>query len=200
VLIGYARGEADGPAALQQVEQLRAVGCHIIFGDGADEGALGAYPELAKALEALAVGDVLVVTRLHQTSHSLSRLFGLILDVHQRGADLWAIEDDLDTRTKDGQFVFKLIGILNQFEGWHLSRRLNLRAETARRRGSKPGRKRRVTPDIVSKARELITSGKSIREAAAALDVSKSRLHEALRDPDKGHAVDQADTPGRPGS
>ena len=180
-LIGYARNDADDPSGARQIRQLEETGCRIIFHDTPGSEDENVYPELIQALTILAVGDVLVISRLARASHSLPRLFGVILDIRERGADLWAIEDDLDTRTEQGGSIFRLIATLNSFEGWHLNRRTRLRTATSKRRGSKPGRKLRVTPEILAQARELIGVGKSIRQAAAQLDVSKTRLHEALR-------------------
>jgi len=63
MIYGYARVAMDGQSVTAQVTQLRAAGCERMFREVAS-GAKTDRNQVRRALEQLADGDVLVVTRL----------------------------------------------------------------------------------------------------------------------------------------
>lgn len=62
-----------------------------------------------------------------------------------------------------------------------LSERTNAGLTAAAARGRKGGRPMAATPERVARARQLIATGLTVREAAARVKVGKSALYAALR-------------------
>lgn len=77
MLIGYARVSTDDQDTDAQTASLRKAGCERVFTEKASGGRWD-RPELAKALEQLRAGDVLVVWKLDRLSRSLKDLLTII--------------------------------------------------------------------------------------------------------------------------
>jgi DNA invertase Pin-like site-specific DNA recombinase len=76
-LIGYARVSTDEQTTDPQIDALKAAGCaaiHREHGSGGDR----ARPELKRAIERCAGGDVLVVVRIDRLARSLAYLLEII--------------------------------------------------------------------------------------------------------------------------
>ena len=74
---GYARVSTDDQDTDAQTASLRKAGCERVFTEKASGGRWD-RPELAKALEQLRAGDVLVVWKLDRLSRSLKDLLTII--------------------------------------------------------------------------------------------------------------------------
>lgn len=83
--IAYARVSTSGQTLETQIAQLGAEGCAQIFRETAS-GAKSDRPELAKALAALSLGDVFVVTRLDRLARSTFDLLQTVRVIEARGA------------------------------------------------------------------------------------------------------------------
>jgi DNA invertase Pin-like site-specific DNA recombinase len=73
MIIGYARVSTDGQTLDAQQASLKGAGAERIFSEKVS-GAKTDRRQLAKAIDALAVGDVLLVTRLDGSAESQSSL------------------------------------------------------------------------------------------------------------------------------
>ncbi len=76
--------------------------------------------------------------------------------------------------------VFHIFGALAQFERDLIRERTRAGLVAAEARGRKGGRKPKVTPDKLERARAHMAGGLTVREAAGRVKVGKSALYKAL--------------------
>ncbi len=114
-LVGYARVSTSDQDTGLQVEALKRVGCKKIFQEKAS-GAQRDRPELAKALEYLREGDVLVVWKLDRLARSLKQLIETVEAMGERGIGFQSLTEKIDTTTPAGVLIFNIFGSLAQFE------------------------------------------------------------------------------------
>lgn len=77
--------------------------------------------------------------------------------------------------------MFHIFGALGQFERDLIRERTNAGLTAAAARGRKGGRPIAATPEKIARARQLVASGFTVREAAARVKVGKSALYAALQ-------------------
>ena len=99
---GYARVSTDGQSVDAQVKQLRAAGAEKIFKETAS-GARSDRAQLRRAVEQLAKGDVLMVTRLDRLARSTRDLLNTLAAIADKGAGFRSLGDAwADTTTPHG--------------------------------------------------------------------------------------------------
>ena len=179
-LVGYARVSTTEQSLAPQTDALRAAGCETIFEDCAS-GAKAERPGLAEALAYVRRGDTLVVWKLDRLGRSMAHLIETVRMLEDKGVGFRSLTEGVDTTTSGGTLVFHLFGALAQFERDLIRERTRAGLKAAEARGRKGGRKPVVTPEKLTRARALIASGLTVREASARLKIGKTSLYEALR-------------------
>lgn len=114
-LIGYARVSTEDQRPEMQIDALRKAGCDPIYIEHRS-GADRKRPELAKVLEAIGPGDVLVVWKLDRLGRSLPHLIEVVDDLAARKVGFRSLTEAIDTTTPVGELLFHIIGALAQFE------------------------------------------------------------------------------------
>ncbi len=179
--IGYARVSTTEQKLEPQVDALKAAGCETVFED-VISGAKAERSGLSDALAFLRKGDTLVVWKLDRLGRSMKHLVETVTDLGDRGVGFKSLTEGVDTTTTGGTLVFHLFGALAQFERDLIVERTQAGLKVAATRGRKGGRKPVVTPKKLQQARDHISDGLTVREAAARLKISKTSLYNALRD------------------
>lgn len=104
-LIGYARVSTVTQSLDQQRTQLSEQGCIRIFEEKIS-GARRDRPELARMLDHLREGDVLLVTRLDRLARSTADLLQIAELLRERGAGLRSMAEPwADTTTPAGRMI-----------------------------------------------------------------------------------------------
>jgi DNA invertase Pin-like site-specific DNA recombinase len=85
MIVGYARVSTDGQSVDAQQAALVAAGADKVFAEKVS-GAVTDRKALAKAVAALAKGDVLVVTKLDRLARSTRDLLNTLAAIGDRGA------------------------------------------------------------------------------------------------------------------
>ena len=180
-LIGYARVSTAEQELNLQLDALHAAGTTRVFEDHGVSGAKTERPGLNAALSFLRDGDTLVVWKLDRLGRSMTHLLQTVTDLECRGVGFRSLTENVDTTTPTGRLVFHIFGALGQFERDLIRERTNAGLTAAAARGRKGGRPVAATPEKIVRARHLITSGLTVREAAARVKVGKSALYAALK-------------------
>ena len=150
-LIGYMRvSKADGSQVLDlQQDALLAAGVHQRhFYSDAASGKRDDRPGLAACLQALRMGDTLVVWKLDRLGRSLRHLVNVVHDLTSRGIGLRVLNGQgaaIDTTTPAGKLVFGIFASLAEFERDLISERTRAGLASARARGRKGGRRPKMT-------------------------------------------------------
>ncbi len=181
MFIGYARISTGDQTLALQDDALRQAGCEKVFRD-VMSGSSNDRPELTEALQYAREGDVLVVWRLDRLGRSLAHLIEVVGQLQDQGVGFRSLQEAMDSTTASGQLVFHIFGALAEFERALIRERTNAGLAAARARGHVGGRPRRLTPEQVRMARQLMTARESsVVEVAEALHVSRATLYRALQ-------------------
>lgn len=180
MLIGYARVSTTDQTPALQLDALKAVGCERVFTDEGVSGSANKRPALDKALATLKPGDVLTVWKLDRLGRSLSHLIQIAEDLGKRGVGFRSLSEAIDTTTPQGVLIFNIMGALAQFERSLIIERTRAGLAAARQRGTKVGRKPKLTPEQIDHAKKLIEAGESPSRVARSIGVSPATLYRAI--------------------
>jgi DNA invertase Pin-like site-specific DNA recombinase len=154
-MIGYARVSTEDQATTPQSEELRAAGCTVLHEEQAS-GANRSRPVLARVLEQIRPGDVLVVVRIDRLARSLTHLLEVIERLETAGAHFRSLHDPIDTSSPQGKFTLQVLGAAAELERALIRERTisGLRSARAKGRiGGNPGLRARDPSAIRKVAR-----------------------------------------------
>jgi DNA invertase Pin-like site-specific DNA recombinase len=182
--LGYARVSTKDQTLDLQLDALKKAGCSKVYTETAC-GAKSDRPVLAKLLDAVRAGDVLVIWKLDRLGRSLKNLIDIVNELLQRKVGLKSLADPIDTTTSHGRLTFNLFASLAEFERDIIRERTNAGLAAARARGRRGGRPRGLAPSAeqtACAAETLYREGKlSSQQIADRLRISKSTLYAYLR-------------------
>ena len=148
MLVGYMRvsSDSDRQSTNLQRDALLAVGVDArhLFEDHAS-GAKDDRAGLARALEFVRPGDVLVVWKLDRLGRSLSHLLAIVTSLKKKQVAFRSLTENLDTTTPSGEFLFQVFGALAQYERALIQERVVAGLAAARKRGRIGGRPQAIT-------------------------------------------------------
>jgi DNA invertase Pin-like site-specific DNA recombinase len=179
-LVGYARVSTTDQNTGLQLQALKDAGCRRIFEETAS-GAQRDRPQLAKALDYVREGDVLVVWKLDRLARSLKHLIETVEALGERQIGFRSLTESIDSTTPAGRLIFHVFGALAEFERGVIRERTLAGLANARRLGRKGGRPRAMSNDDVAKARAMLASPDITVDAVAeTLGVSSATLYRYL--------------------
>ena len=164
-----------------QVARLKEAGCTQVFTDRF-EGKWAHRPQWDRCLATLRPGDTLVFTKLDRIGRSTKNLIEVVLQLGERGVNLRALDQPIDTTTPQGKLTFHIMAALAEFESDMARERTTEGMEAARERhgGTLPMRGPSIKPAQLDKARELIAAGQTKAQAAKAVGISRASLYRLL--------------------
>lgn len=176
MIYGYARVSTDGQSVAAQISQLKAAGCEKVFREVAS-GTKTDRSQLRRALDQLAVGDVLVVTRLDRLARSTRDLLNTLAAIATKKAGFRSLSDAwADTTTAHGRLMLTVLGGLAEFERELLRARTSEGRTLAKARGVRMGRKPKLTDHQKREALQRREAGEPTREIARSYNVSHSTI------------------------
>jgi len=95
---------------------------------------------LAKALEFVRPGDVLVVWKLDRLGRSLSHLLAIVNALKEKQVAFRSLTEGMDTTTASGKLLFHVFGALAQYERALIQERVVAGLAAAKRHGRIGGR------------------------------------------------------------
>jgi DNA invertase Pin-like site-specific DNA recombinase len=176
-IFGYARVSTDGQTLDAQLAALKAAGAEKIFREKVS-GAKANRPELARALKALAKGDVLLVTRLDRLARSTRDLLNTLDAIAKLGAGFRSIGDTwADTTTPHGRLMLTVLGGLAEFERELIRMRTSEGRNRAKAKGIHMGRPLKLTAHQRQDALKTLADGMATQaDLARRFNVSQSTI------------------------
>ena len=182
-IVFYARVSTREQKPDGQIAAARRLGvkdAHIFVEKAS--GARHDRPVLDKALAALEKGDTLACFKLDRLGRSLAHLVKVIEDLDARGIHFMTAEDGLSTKGSTGKLVLNILGSIAQFERNLMLERTRAGLAAARAKGRVGGRRRKMGPAEVTKARQMLSKGElNADDVASMLRVSRRTLFRELR-------------------
>lgn len=183
----YCRVSTSDQHADMQLAELREQAKHRgweIVGEYVDEGVSGAKASRPQ-LDALMADarrrrfDVVAVWKFDRFARSTTHLLSALEEFQALGLNFLSLREAVDTSTPMGKMVFTVVGAVAELERSLIRERVVAGLERARRRGKRLGRPQ-AEVDVV-RALDLKRQGKSLRQIAKALGVSRTTVMLALR-------------------
>ena len=174
--VGYARVSTDGQSLATQLAELRQAGCTQVFQEKVS-GARSDRKQLARLLDRLSKGDILVVTRLDRLARSTRDLLNVLGSAAEKGAGFKSLRDTwADTTTPHGRLMLTVLGGLAEFERELIRSRTSEGRERAKARGVLMGRKPKLTLHQRQEALARRKAGESLVDIARSYNVSHSTI------------------------
>lgn len=178
--IGYCRTSTRDQDLDHQIKLLQAEGCDPILTEQLS-GKNRRRPQLDHALSMLRPGDALVVTRLSRLSRSVRDLIDITDEIKAKGADFLVTQQDIDTTTAAGRFMFTILAAVAEFEREMIAENTRDGMAAARDRGSQIGSPRKLTEDQARALREAYAAGAPVDHLCAEFGVSVGTFYNYLR-------------------
>jgi DNA invertase Pin-like site-specific DNA recombinase len=176
MIVGYARVSTDGQTLDAQHAALTAAGAERVFAEKVS-GAVTERKALAKALAALGLGDVLLVTRLDRLARSTRDLLNVLDAVAKAGAGFRSLADAwADTTTPHGRLMLTVLGGLAEFERELIKARTDEGRKRAKARGVRFGRKLKLTAHQRQEAIARRAAGEALVDIGRSYNVSHSTI------------------------
>lgn len=178
MLYGYARVSTGPQDHTAQIEALTAAGCERIYSEKASAAAGRKRPALKQAVDQLAAGDVLVVTKLTRLARSAREGLNVISAVLDKGAGFKSLGDPwADTTTAAGRLVVTIFLGVAEWDREMILERTGEGRARAKARGARLGRPPTLSPAQERFVKDQLRNNKAtINELARALGVSRSTI------------------------
>ena len=174
--IGYARVSTSDQNLDAKIAALEAAYCTMIRTETGSGTTLENRPELGIILDFIHPGETLVVTRIDRLARAMKGFQVIVAKLWERGANIAATEQPVDTSTAAGKAFFDMLGVFAEFE-------TNLRRErqaegiaAAKRRGVYRGRPPTIDMEEV---RARIVEGQSPTRIAREMGISRGTVCKA---------------------
>lgn len=150
--IGYARVSTAEQSLDLQTDALNKAGCVLIFKEHIT-GKNTERPELQKMLGQLRPGDEVTVWKLDRLGRSIKDLINLVSSFNDKKVDFISLNEQINTATPTGKFIFSLFASLAEFETDIIRERTKAGLSAAKARGKTGGKKKGLTPEAIEKAK-----------------------------------------------
>jgi DNA invertase Pin-like site-specific DNA recombinase len=183
MLIGYMRVSIDGD------RQSTDLQCDALINAGVDkrnifeDKASGSKDDrvgLARAIEYVKEGDVLVVWKLDRLGRSLPHLIEIVNQLKSKGVGFKSLTEGMDTSSPSGELLFHVFGALAQFERSLTQERVNAGLAAAKKRGRVGGRPRAIPQEKMDAILDALNKGMSKAAVCRTFEVKRSTLIDAL--------------------
>jgi DNA invertase Pin-like site-specific DNA recombinase len=150
MIYGYARVSTEDQKLHLQLDALKIAGCKKVFKEKIS--ASKERPELEKMISLLEKGDSVVVWKLDRLGRSLRHLIDLVKGFEEKKVKFISLQDNINTQTAQGRFIFNLFASLAEFERDIIRERTHAGLSAARARGRKGGRPKGLSLEAQLKA------------------------------------------------
>ena len=175
--IGYARVSTLDQNLDLQLKALKKEGCEKIFREKVS-GITRHRPEFQRMLDQVRQGDTIIVWKLDRLARSTRDLLNTMETLSESGAKFQSISEPwANTTTHAGKMIMTVFAGIAEFERDLIRERTGAGREAAKKRGVQFGRPRKLNPQQLQLAAELIDQGKAAREIAKTFNVHEATIY-----------------------
>lgn len=181
MLMGYARVSTDDQDTALQRDALAKAGAERIFEETRSGGTTERRIELARMIEQLRPGDVVLVYKIDRLARSLSDLLTIMGRIEKAGAAFRSLTEPVDTGSLAGRMLVQLLGAFAEFERGIIRERCMAGQQAAKARGVRLGRPKALP--AIEEARMVAAwrrGDRSATQVAKAWGVSAATLKRAV--------------------
>ena len=176
--IGYARVSTQDQSLDLQLKALKKAGCQRIFRERLSGATTRQRPEFQRMLDQTRTGDTIVVWKLDRLARSTRDLLNTMETLGETGAKFQSISEPwVNTTTHAGKMIMTVFAGIAEFERDLIRERTGAGREAAKQRGVRFGRPRKLNPDQLRLASELLDQGKAVREIARTFKVHEATIY-----------------------
>lgn len=134
-------------------------------------------------LEAATLGhfDTVLVWKLDRWSRSIRDLYATVDHLTAHNVKFVSATEEIDTNTTAGELLFNILGAVATFERAMLRERIKSGLDRVRSEGKKLGPPVKTTPAQQARIIQMRKDGRSIREVAKTMQLTRSRVEEAIK-------------------
>lgn len=183
MLVGYLRvsSETDRQnTALQRDALLEAGIDHRHLFEDRASGIKDDRAGLAKVMDFVQPGDVLVVWKLDRLGRSLTHLLKIVNSLKEKQVAFRSLTEGMDTTTVSGELLFHVFGALAQYERSLVRERVIAGLAAAKRRGRIGGRPPAISKEKLEAILVALESGMSKAAACRTFGVKRPTLIDTL--------------------
>ncbi|SEK87203.1 recombinase family protein [Jannaschia helgolandensis] len=160
-----------------QIGALNTAKADKIFREVASGRTVKGRPQLERAIDALGIGDILVIAEWDRATRSMMDGINIIQRVADRSATVKVLDKPwLDLTTPMGKGILAFLSALAEDERERITRRANEGRKIAVANGTKFGRKPKLTEHQRRLARERMADGETCRAIARDLGVAHTTI------------------------
>ena len=179
--IGYARVSSRTQDYQALVEALKVAGCEKIYSEKVSGKSTKDRREFNKLIQALLPGDTIVVTKLDRLARSTRDLSNILHEIETKGCGFTSLHESwCDTTSAVGRLMLTIMGGIAEFERELIRSRCEDGIERAKAKGTKFGRKAKLTPEQRRVAAKRYAKGETQAELAKVYKVSEATMYRAL--------------------
>lgn len=181
MLIGYSRISTNDQSLDSQIDKLKQYGCEKIYTD-IMSGSKSERPQLNEMIEYAREGDTIVVYRLDRLGRGLKDLINLITIFELKKVNFKSLTENIDTTTSTGKLIFHIAGAFAEFERNIIRERTKAGLESARARGRKGGRPKKINDNLIRLAKTMHANKEiSINDIVKNLGVSRATFFNMVK-------------------
>lgn len=146
-------------------------------------------PELQRILDKVRCGDTITILSIDRLGRNLKQLINVSADLKEKGVNIVAVNQGIDTSTKTGEMFFYFLSMIAQLELDSIHERQREGIEIAKLEGRFKGRPLKELKEFNRYLQEVESGTLSVDRACKLLGVSRSTfyrrkglLNEALSD------------------
>ena len=125
--------------------------------------------------------ELVVCWDISRIGRSMKELIMFLSDMKDRDIGICSVRQGFDTSTTMGEMMFQFVGILSSWEREMIRERTLAGLDRAKKEGKTLGRKTVIDDDKVSHIRKLRSVGRSLRDIASEVGVSKGTVSNVLK-------------------
>jgi DNA invertase Pin-like site-specific DNA recombinase len=181
--IGYARVSTKDQNLDLQLKALKKAGCQKIFRERLS-GYTQQRPEFQRMLDQVRPSDTIIVWKLDRLARSTRDLLNTMEAIAEAGGKFQSLSEPwANTTTHAGKMIMTVFAGIAEFERDLIRERTGAGREAAKKRGVQFGRPRKLNPNQVQLALQLLSEGKAVRDIARTFDVHEATIYRLAMGP-----------------